>query len=208
MRIFFLLTLISFLSACSDTPTETTAKAPPKPPEQITGRQAFQRTFPSARTWSPDCQPLRIRSLLLDDPKLAELKGEGGKAFAWEVTFVSNQQNRSRRYTWSAIEAEGNLHEGVFAGPIESWSGPSGQQQPFLPAALLIDTTEAFATAAAASSDYLQKPGNKPPVTFLLESTARFPNPTWRIVWGASISTAEYSVFVDATTGKLLQRVL
>src|ERR1700689_2845993 len=135
MRICFLLTLISFLSACSDTPTDSTKTTPPKPPEAITGRQAFQRTFPSARTWSADCQPLRILSLRLD-----ELKGENGKAPAWEVIYVSNQQGRTRRYTWSAIEASGNLHEGVFAGPIESWSGPSGQQQPFVPSALQIDT--------------------------------------------------------------------
>jgi hypothetical protein len=202
MRICFLLTFISFLSACSNTPTESTTKGPSKPPEAITGRQAFQRTFPSARTWSADCQPLRILSLRLD-----ELKGENGKAPAWEVTYVSAQQGRARRYTWSAIEAAGNLHEGVFAGPIESWNGQSGQQQPFLPASLQIDTTEAFATAVSASADYLQKPGDKPPVTFLLESSARFPNPTWRILWGSSISTAEYSVFVDATTGKLLQLI-
>jgi hypothetical protein len=190
------------MSACSDSPSESTAKAPPKPPEPVSGRQAFQRTFPSARTWSIDCQPLRILSLRLD-----EMKGENGKAPAWEVTFVSSQQAHARRYTWSAIEAAGNLHEGVFAGPIESWSGPSGQQKPFLPAALLIDSTEAYTTAVAASADYLHKPGDKPPVTFLLESTARFPNPAWRILWGTSISSAEYSVFVDATTGKLLQKV-
>jgi hypothetical protein len=189
------------VSACSNTPTESTAKAPPKPPESITGRQAFQRTFPSARTWAADCQPLRILSLRLD-----ALKGENGKAPAWEVTYVSSQQGRSRRYTWSALEAEG-LHEGVFAGPIESWRGPSGQEQPILPSALQIDTSEAFETAVSVSVDYLHRPGDRPPVTFLLESTPRFPNPTWRILWGASISTAEYSVFVDATTGKFLQRI-
>ena len=202
MRICFLLTLLSFVSACSDTPTDSTAKTPPKPPEPITGRQAFQRTFPSARTWSPDCQPLRIRSLILD-----EMKGENGKAPAWEVTYVSSQQGRARRYTWSAIEAAGNLHEGVFAGPVESWIGPTGQQQPFPANTLLIDTPDAFATAVSASADYLKKPGDKPPVTFLLEFTARFPDPAWRVLWGASISTAEYSVFVDATTGKLLAKV-
>ncbi len=202
MRTCFLLTLLSLLSACSNTPSESTAKAPPKPPEPITGRQAFQHTFPSARTWSADCQPLRIRSLNLD-----EVKAGDGKAGAWEITYISNQQARSRRYTWSAIEAPGDLHEGVFAGPVESWSGPSGQQRPFLPAAIEIDTPDAFATAVAASADYLNKPGNRPPVTFLLESTTRFPDPTWRILWGASIASAEYSVFVNATTGKMLQRV-
>jgi hypothetical protein len=196
MRICFLLTLLSFVSACSDTPTQPTAKAPPKPPEQITGRQAFQRTFPTARTWAADCQPLRIRSLILD-----ELKAENGKAPAWEVTYTSGQLGRARRYTWSAIEASGNLHEGVFAGPIETWNA-SGQQQPILPSALLIDTTDAFATAVSASADYLQKPGDKPPVTFLLESTARFPDPAWRILWGSSIASAEYSVFVDAASAK------
>ncbi len=202
MRIYLLLVFITLMSACSDTATSEAPKAPPKTPEPITGRQAFQRTFPTARTWAIDCQPLRIHSLILD-----QVKAEDGKSGAWEVTYVSAQLNRARTYTWSAVEAGGNLHEGVFAGPIESWSGPQGPERPFLPAAIGVDSTDAYQTAVENSKKYLSTPGTKPPVTFLLESTARFPDPAWRVLWGTSINSAEYSVFVDGTTGKFLQEV-
>src|SRR5580692_3381316 len=150
MRIYFLLALLSVVSSCSDTATSEAPKAPPKAPEPITGRMAFQRTFPTARTWSPDCQPLRIHSLILD-----QVKAEDGKSGAWEVTYVSAQLGKARTYTWSAVEAGGNLHEGVFAGPVESWSGPQGQEHPFLPAAIAIDSTDALQTAIASSKKYL-----------------------------------------------------
>jgi hypothetical protein len=51
------------------------------------------------------------------------------------------------------------------------------------------------------SADYLHKSGAKPPVNSLLESTPRFPNPTWRVLWGVSVGAAEHQVFVDAATG-------
>jgi hypothetical protein len=202
MRIWLTAALILSLTACSETPTETKAKAPEKPPEPITGRQAFQYTFPSARTWAPDCQPLRIRNVNLEEVPSVE-----GKAGAWEVTFVSPQLAKTRSYTWSAVEVDGGLHKGVFKGIEESWGGPRGQEQPFLPAALKVDTPEALEKASAKSSEYLKRPGTKPPVTFLLESTTRFPNPTWRVMWGSSPSTAEYSVFVDASTGNVVSVV-
>ncbi len=98
------------------------------------------------------------------------------------------------------------MHKGVFPGMEESWRGPTGQQKPFPPQALKIDTPEALKTAIEKSSDYLAKPGKKPPVTFLLECTPRFPDPVWRVLWGASVGTAEYVATVDASTGKLLAK--
>ena len=43
------------------------------------------------------------------------------------------------------------------------------------------------------------------PVTFLLEFTKRFPNPAWRVIWGESVGTSDFSIFVDATTGEYLE---
>jgi hypothetical protein len=77
-------------------------------------------------------------------------------------------------------------------------------QRPFVPEALTIDTPQALQTAVANSTDYLKKPYSKPQVTFLLESTPRFPNPVWRVLWGTSVGSAEYAVIVDAVTGALL----
>ncbi len=191
--------LLALLGACSESKQTEKAAQPAKPPETLTGRQAFQRIYPQARGWAADAQPLRVRSI-----QLSQVQAEPGKAGAWEVTFVSPSMGSSRSYTFSSIEAEGNLHEGVFAGPIESYSGP-GPGSPFLVAAMRTDSDQAYQTAAQKSQDYIQKhPGM--PMSFLLEQTNRFPQLTWRVIWGASPSTSDYSVFVDATTGKFIEK--
>ncbi len=127
-------------------------------------------------------------------------------AGAWEILYVSQARARQRSFTWSAIEAEGNLHKGVFGGIEEGWRGPQGSEQPFLVAALRIDTPEALETAIAKSPEYFKKTTAKPQVNFLCELTNRFPEPAWRVFWGDSVSSAEWSVFIDATSGQYLGR--
>jgi hypothetical protein len=200
MKTWLLIPLALILSACSETPTETKAKAPEKPPEPISGRQAFQYTYPAARIWAPDAEPFTVHSMNLD-----QLKSADGKAGAWEIVYTSAQLSRVRTYSWSAIELD-SLHKGVFPGPEEAWRGPTGQQRPFPSQSLKIDTPEALKTATKEAAKYLDKPGDKPPVTFLLESTPRFPNPVWRVLWGTSVSSAQYTVTVDATTGDPVAR--
>ena len=197
MRLFLPAFAGFLLVACSEAPTETKTKEPEKPSEPITGRQAFQMTYPQARIWAPDCQPIRIRSLNLTNPKSGS-----GRAGAWEIVYASPSKARQRSFTWSAIEEGGNLHKGVFAGLEEGWGGPRGQSQPFLVQALKIDTPDALQTAILKSSEYLKKPGDKPQVTYLCELTSRFPDPMWRVMWGESVSAAQWSVFVDASTGE------
>jgi len=187
------------LVACSESKQADKAQQPAKPPELLTGRQAFQRMYPQARGWAADAQPLQLRSI-----QLAQVQGEPGKAGAWEATFVSLSKSSSRTYTYSSIEAEGNLHEGVFAGPVESYSG-RGPGVPFLIAAIRVDSDKAFEIAAEKSRDYIKKhPGM--PISFLLEQTNRFPQLTWRVIWGASASSSDYSVFVDATMGTFIEK--
>jgi len=197
-----LLPAILLVSACSDSPTPTAAKAPEKPVEPITGRHAFQNTYPSARMWSGDSQPMQIRSLMLD-----EIRSEGGKAGAWEITYASAQKASVRAFTWSAVEAEGNLHQGVFGGSQDAWDPTRGPQTPFVAAALQVDTDAALETASKKAVEYLKKPGTKPPVNFVLEVTPRFPNPAWRVFWGTNPGSAEFTVFVDASTGTVLSVV-
>jgi hypothetical protein len=196
----WLLPLVLLLSACSDAPKSAeTTKAPEKPPEPLTGRQAFQMMYPQARGWAPDAQPLELRSI-----NLSQVKPEKGKAGGWQAIFVSASLGKSRVYTYSAVEAEGNLHQGVFAGIAEDYAAGRGTSLPFLPAALKIDSDEAFDTAAAKSKDYTKKNPDKV-ISYLLEQNKRFPDPTWRVIWGESVSSSDYSVFVDATTGMLLE---
>ena len=196
MRLFLPLLAALLLAGCSEEPKQTKAKEPEKPSEPITGRQAFQMTYPQARFWAPDCEPLRIRSLNLENPKSGS-----GRAGAWEILYVSQSRARQKPFTWSAIE-EGSLHKGVFGGLEDAWAGPRGQEQPFLAQALKIDTPDALQTAILHSSEYMKKTEPKPQVSYMCELIPKFPDPVWRVFWGESVSGAQWSVFIDATTGE------
>jgi len=198
MRFFALLSLIFLLSSCSDTSTET-KKEPEKPPAPITAQSAFLSTYAAARTWAGDSLPIRIRSI-----NLADVPSENGKAGAWEITYVSASRQEARIYTWSAIEASETLHKGIFGGKPQTWTGSNGQEKPFVAGAFHIDSPAALETAKTNSKAYLDKPGTKPAVNFLVEFTPRFPDPVWRVMWGESAGSAEYTVFVDTTTGQMV----
>ena len=194
---------VLLMTACSDSAqkkAEMKEEATPEPP--LTGRQAFQRMYPSARAWSPDAQPLTMQSYNLQQVKAGE-----GKAGAWQVTFVSPGKQRQKLFTWSAIEAEGNLHKGVFAGSEDSWN--PGSQRPYLVAAIRTDSDEAYQVAMKqkATQDFLKK-STGDPIVYVLEQNSRFPDLSWRVMWGESVSSSKYSVFVDATSGKFLEKVI
>jgi len=198
VRICFAISAVALLAGCSDSPPPAARPAEPTP-APVTGRQAFQYLYGSSRIWAPDSMPLTIRSL-----HAPGVTGGKGTAGAWEVVFVSSANAKARTYTWSAVEAEG-LHKGVFPGPQETWHA-GGPNQPFSPALLKVDTPEALDAASKSDTSvaYLSKPGQRPPVDYLLDFQAatRFPNPVWHVLWGGTLSSAEYSVAVDSSTGK------
>lgn len=189
------------ISGCSDsTPGEKKSETPPQP---VTGRFALFQMFNGARGWLPDVQVLELHSI-----HMTEVKSERGKAAAWQATFVSPQSARARTYTYSVIEGAGNLHKGVFAGLEEGWSGHRGVSTPFLIAALKTDSNEVLRTALKNPkvAEYDTKNAEKA-ISFVLEKTDRFPDPTWRVLWGETVGTSSFSVFVDATTG-LFQQIM
>lgn len=182
-------------ASCSENTVKEAAKAPQKP-EPITGRHAFQQIYPMARGWAVDAMPVVLQSI-----NLPQVQGGAGKAGAWQVIFYSPSSGKAKMYTWSAVEAEGNLHEGVFAGQDESL----GSRKPFPLAAIQVDSDQAYKTALEKSADYVKKNPDKP-VSYILEMTNRFPQLVWRVVWGESVGSSDYSVFVDAATGQFLVR--
>jgi len=198
MRICFAIVALALLAGCSEGPAPAAKQSEPPPPP-VTGRQAFQYLYGSSRIWASDSMPLTIRSL-----HAPGIKNEPGTSGAWEVVFVSPMNSRARTYTWSAVEAEG-LHKGVFPGPQETWHA-GGPNQPFSPALLKVDTSEALEAATKSAVEYLSKPGQRPPVDYMLEyqTATRFPHPVWHVLWGGSVSSAEYTVTIDATTGKVV----
>ncbi len=187
-----------WLAGCSTAPPPATAKKTPEPPKPLTGLSAVFRMYQLARTWAPDAMPLTAQSY-----NLSSVKREGGKAGAWTATFVSESRGKSRAYSWSAVEGDG-FKEGVFAQQENSWTGPTGQARPFRMEALKKDTEAAWEVAAGKSEAFLRNNPDEP-VFFLVEYTSRFPNPTWRVIWGESVSRSGYSIFVDTVTGSYLQ---
>jgi hypothetical protein len=187
------------LAGCSDQSSSASApKAAAEKPEPVTGQTALFRMYQVARSWAPDAAVLKMSSMHLSD-----VPDQPGKAGAWEATFVSQQRNSARSYTWSAIDEQPNLHKGVFAGSEQSYSG-SGPTQPFLIGAVKIDTDAAYETAKTKAVEYDKKHPNLP-ISFLLEHNTKFANPTWRVIWGESVGTSGFSVYVDATSGTFLE---
>ena len=191
--------LALLLTACSTQPETAEKKQPPKPPEPTTGLTAVFHMYQVARTWSPDAQVLKMTSAHLSD--IPEVPG---KAPAWEATFTSANLGKSRTYTDSIIEDLPSLHKGVFAGLEEAFSGARGENKPFLIIAAKIDTDAAYKTALTKAAAY-EKANPGKPITFLLEKITRFPDPTWRVIWGESVGTSNFSIFIDASTGEYLE---
>ncbi|HJT86241.1 MAG TPA: hypothetical protein VJ732_00250 [Bryobacteraceae bacterium] len=193
--LFFLVcALVGALVGCSEQPPAPKVE---KTPEPVTGQTALFRMYQVARTWAPDVQVLKMESILLTD--VPQVRGKAG---AWQATFTSADKNMARSYTYSVAEEQGNLHQGVFAGAQESWSGASGK--PFVMSTVKIDSDAAYKTARAKAGDY-EKTSPTKVISFSLERQDKFPDPAWRVIWGESAGTSGLSILVDASTGEYLQ---
>jgi hypothetical protein len=194
------------LTGCSESPTGTVAKKEAeKPPEPIAGQSALYKMYQVARSWASDCQVLKMNSIPLSEvPNVPR-----GKAAAWQATFVSASRSQARSYTYSIVESQGNLHKGVFAGLEEGWSGPRGVTGPFPIMAVKIETDGpkgAMEIAMSHAEDYDKKNPDKP-ISFLLEKQNKFPDPVWRVIWGESVGTSNFSILIDASTGDFKEKL-
>ena len=175
---------------------EPQASAPAQP---VTARFAFQRMYILAKTWSADAQPTMVANL-----NLKGIPCVSGKCPAWRGTFVSVQLRKALTYTFSVVNLPGIIREGAQAGRDDPWAGPTGPSRPFIYQMLKVDSDQAYQVAAKESAPYLKKHPNLP-VQFQLEFTNRFPTPAWRVMWGETVGSSNYSVFVDSISGHYLQ---
>lgn len=185
------------LAACGGTPKPSAKKEPPKPPEPVTGLKAFFQMYSAARPWAADLIPLTCIS-----SDLKEVPSGEGKYPIWRCTFVSESKRQMKTYTYAAMDAEPSIHKGIYGGIEENYSGPRGTNAPFPMQALKKDTDEVLKTALATKDavEYVKKNPDKT-IFFQLEKTKELQNPAWRVVWGSSISTSNFSIYVDASTG-------
>ena len=188
--------------SCSEPPKPVAQKEPEKPAEPASGQSALYKMYQVARAaWSADAQVLKLNSIHLPD-----VPAEAGKAGAWQATFTSANLGKTRTYTYSVEEQEGDLHKGVFSLGEEPWSGRQGVNTAFDIRAVSIDSVAAYKTADEKAADYdKQHPGM--PISFLLEKTDQFPNPAWRVIWGESTGTSSFSIYVDASTGAFVEKM-
>ena len=201
MRALACTLVLLFLTGCSSEPSKPVAekaKEPEKPAGPVTGRTAFWKMFVAARLWAQDVQGLRVRSI-----RLNEIKDQPGKSPAWEATFVSPGRQKQKTFTYSVIEAPGNLHKDVFAGLEENYT-QTGQAMPWAVQAFKIDSDAAYEAALKKGEAYAKKNPDKP-ITFLLEQTKRHPYLSWRVLWGESVATSNYSIYINASTGEYLE---
>ena len=188
------------LAGCSEQPAPpAAAKKEEAKPEPATGQSALFKMYQVARAWAPDAAVLKM-----DSVRVEGVADQPGKSAGWEAVFTSEQRASSHAFTWYAVDQEPTIHKGVFGGSEESYSGAHGATTPFLIADVKIDTDAALATAKGKDEAFEKKnPGQ--PVIYLLEKSSRFANPAWRVIWGESVSTSGFSVFVDASSGTFLE---
>jgi hypothetical protein len=190
------------LMSCSEQPQPAAKKEPAKAVEPVTGKSALYKMYQKARaSWSGDAKVLKMNSIHVTDvPQVP------GKAGAWQATFTSDSLGRARTYTYSVVEQEGNLHEGVFGLQEESWSGSQGPAANFDIRAVSTDTDAAYKTALENAGGYDKKnPGMT--ISFVLERIAKYADPVWRVIWGESAGTSSFSVYVNASQGTFLEKM-
>ena len=125
-----------------------------------------------------------------------------GEAAAWEVQFYSPAKAAQRGYTYSVIESEGNLHQGVYPGQKEGASPAAAKT--FLVGAVKIDSDAAYKAALVEAAAYDKKnPGQI--ISFELSKQDFSQNPVWRVIWGESAGTSGELLLIDATTGRYLK---
>jgi hypothetical protein len=198
-----LLTIVAaglLLAGCSEQPAPpAAAKKEEAKPEPASGQSALFKMYQVARAWAPDAAVLK-----LDSVRVEGVPDQPGKSAGWEAVFTSEQKAASHAFTWYAVDQEPTIHKGVFAGSEEGYSSGHGTTAPFLIADVKIDTDAALATAKGKEEAFEKKnPGQ--PVIYLLEKSSKYAHPTWRVIWGESMSTSGFSVFVDASTGTFLE---
>jgi len=188
------------LAGCSEQPAPpAAAKKEEAKPEPVTGQSALFKMYQVARTWAPDAAVLK-----LDSVRVEGVPDQPGKSAGWEAVFTSEQKASSHAFTWYAVDQEPTIHKGVFAGSEEAYSASHGATTPFAIADVKIDTDAALATAKGKEEAFEKKnPGQ--PVIYLLERSSKWNHPAWRVIWGESVSTSGFSVFVDASSGTFLE---
>ncbi len=192
-KIFVVILAAGFLAGCSSEPSQpaTAGTSLPKPPEAITGSNAFFKCYISARVWAPDAQPYRAES--------AESKGRDGKAGEWRVGFASPSKRATKIFTWS----NGDISHSV----DDTYSPANSSTQVFNVQFLKTDTDKIFTVAQEHGGDKLLEKEPDTPVLYVLEWNRQENSLLWHVIYGTDRATAQLRVAVNASTGDFSRMV-
>jgi hypothetical protein len=196
-----ILVMLALLAGCeSNAPKPPQAKPEPKPPELLTGRAAFQKTFIAARNYAADVKPFRIESTPSDDGN-----GRDGKSAIWRASFASAIQRGVKPFFWSGSNAPDAPSRGVSPGNEDVYNPGNASTQIFDVAFLKSDSDQAFAEAQKHGGDKILEKDPTTPVIYVCDWNHNTNELTWHVIYGASRETAKLTVAVNASTGAFIR---
>jgi hypothetical protein len=196
-----LLVILALLTGCnSNTPAPPQAKPEPKPPELLTGRAAFYKTFIAARNYAADVKPFRIEST-----PSSESNGQDGKSTIWRASYASVTQRGVKPFFWSGSNASDAPSRGVSPGNEDVYNPSNASTQIFDVAYLKIDTDQAFTEAQKHGGDKVLEKDPATPVLYVCDWNHNTNQLIWHVIYGASRETAKLTVAVDASTGAFIR---
>jgi hypothetical protein len=199
----FVIVILASLVGCNSSPSPATApqaKPEPKPPELLTGRAAFQKTFIAARNYAADVKPFRIESI-----PSADGNGLDGKSAIWRASFASAIQHGVKPFFWSGSNAPDAPSRGVSPGNEDVYNPSNASTQVFDPAFLKADSEQAFAEAQKNGGNKVLEKDPTTPVIYVCDWNHNTNELTWHVIYGASRETARLTVAVNASTGAFIR---
>jgi hypothetical protein len=197
-----ILVMLALLAACESKPPANAPQAnpEPKPPELLTGRAAFQKTFIAARNYAADVKPFRIESIPSVDGN-----GLDGKSAIWRASFASAIQHGVKPFFWSGSNAPDAPPRGVSPGNEDVYNPSNASTQIFDPAFLKADSEQAFAEAQKHGGDKILEKDSTTPVLYVCDWNHNTNELTWHVIYGSSRETAKLTVAVNASTGAFIR---
>jgi hypothetical protein len=196
-----LLVFLALLASCDSSKTNAPpAKPEIKPPELLTGRAAFYKTFIAARNYAVDVKPFRIEST-----PTSESNGQDGKSTIWRASYASAAQRGVKPFFWSGSNLADAPSRGVSPGNEDVYNPSNASTQVFDPAFLKVDSDQAFTEAQKHGGDKLLETDPATPVLYICEWNHNTNQLVWHVIYGTSRETAKLAVSVDASTGLFIR---
>ncbi len=200
------LILLSIIG-CSSGPQKPTEESKPaaeqKPAfqeEHYTGREALQKMYIAARSWSVDAKPYSLNS-----QPTKSANGQDGKSGIWQAGFASPSKRAVKVFSWSGIKADDAPEPGINSKPSDTYNPANTSTEIFDIAFLKKDSTDAIEVAQKHGGEKLLKKSSDMEVSYDLVWNGRENKLVWRVLYGPSASERKLAVDVDASTGEFIK---